>query len=168
MEGFTTRQVAELTGINRKTLHYWDRSGFLSPKLAKAHGTGTRRLYSFQDLVAARVAHQFRHQGISLQGIRRIVRFLQGEKQEQCPLAEMYLVTDGKDVYATKGDGVVSVLRQPGQGCLFFVVDLQQIVVGLSDTVATLQKAARLLSAGERRGPEKAKRGQDGRRVMDA
>jgi DNA-binding transcriptional MerR regulator len=147
VEGFTTRQVAQLTGVNQKTLQYWDRSGFLSPTLAKAHGAGTRRLYSFQDLVTIRVARQFRGRGISLQGLRRVVRFLQGENQETSPLADLYLVTDGEDVYTAKGDGVQSVLRQPGQGCLFFVMDLRQVVLGLSDMVATLQKAADLLSA---------------------
>jgi DNA-binding transcriptional MerR regulator len=154
VDGFTTQKVAELTGVNRKTLHYWDRSGFLSPSLAQAHGTGSRRLYSFQDVVAVRVGHQLRSQGISLQGLRRVVRFLQNQKGADCPLAERYLVTDGRDVYVTKGGGVESVLRQPGQGSLLFVVDLTQIVGNLGDTVATLRKAAELLSA-EEAGPKK-------------
>jgi len=157
VDGFKTQQVAELTGVNRKTLQYWDRSGFLSPTLDPAQGTGTRRLYSFHDVVAVRVAHQFRSRGISLQGLRRVVSFLQNQQGSDCPLAEAYLVTDGKDVYATRGKGVESVLRQPGQGCLFFVMDLGQIVGNLNDTAATLQKAANLLSGDKTTGAQKRK-----------
>ncbi len=152
MDGFTTQQVAQLTEVGRGTLAYWDRSGFLSPSLANGRGIGSPRLYTFQDLVAIRVAYQFRRRGISLQALRRVVRFLQ-DRHTTCPLAERYLVTDGEDVYTAEGDNVVSLLRQPGQECLFFVMDLNQIVVGLTDTVATLQKAADLLSARQRKPP---------------
>ena len=56
MKGFTAKQVVALTGVPYKRLDSWANSGFLMPSIAEADGTGSRRLYSFQDLVALRTA----------------------------------------------------------------------------------------------------------------
>ncbi len=133
-EGFSTVQVERLTGIGAKTLHFWDRSGFLSPSLVAAHGTGSRRIYSFRDLVALRVAAQLRDAGISLQSLRKVMSALREMHGLEQPLAETYLVTNGHDVFEKHGEDVMSVLRQPDQVMFSFVIDL-------SRTVETLQEA---------------------------
>jgi DNA-binding transcriptional MerR regulator len=143
MQGFRAAQTEALTGVNPKTLHYWDRSGFLSPSIAQAAGTGTRRLYSFQDLVALRVAHELRESGISLQALRRVVRFLHDYKRVEQPMAETFLVTDGLDVYAKRGNAVMSVLREPGQGLLFHVVNLSRVVGQLREAIVQLCPTAK-------------------------
>ncbi|AEJ38631.1 MerR family transcriptional regulator [Sulfobacillus acidophilus TPY] len=127
-EGFSAAQVERLTGINAKTLHFWDRSGFLSPSLVQAHGTGSRRVYSFRDLVALRVAAQLRDAGISLQSLRKVVAVLRDMRSLENPLAETYLITNGHDVFEKRGDEVMSVLRQPGQSVFSFVIDLTRTV----------------------------------------
>jgi DNA-binding transcriptional MerR regulator len=129
--GFTVSQALQVAGLTRPTLHYWDRTGFLRPSLGRA--------YSFQDLVALRVARQLRHAGISLQALRRLVALLRTKKGLVSPLAETYLVTDGHDVYEKQGDaGLSSVLRNPGQGCLFYVLDLGRTVAEVEQAVAGL------------------------------
>ena len=138
MGGFTTSQVEKLSGVNQKVLHYWDKSGFLSPSLVQAQGAGSRRVYSFQDLVAIRMARELRDAGISLQGLRKSVEFLRNLESVEQPLAETFLVTDGKDIYLKRGDAVMSVLRQSGQGCFYFVVDLSRTVEGLREAVKKL------------------------------
>jgi DNA-binding transcriptional MerR regulator len=136
--GFTAGQAAKVTGLKYATVDYWDRSGFLSPSVAVAQGKGSDRVYNFQDLIALRVARQLREAGISLQALRKIVGFLRKRKGLASPLAETYLVTDGRDVYEKQGDGVLSVLRQPGQGCFFFVLDLSRTVAELREAVEKL------------------------------
>ena len=69
--GFTAGQAAKVTGLKYATVDYWDRSGFLSPSVAGAQGKGSDRVYSFQDLIALRVARQLREAGISLQARAR-------------------------------------------------------------------------------------------------
>lgn len=128
MEGFTVSQVERLTGVNRKTLHFWDHSGFLSPSLQRAHGTGSRRLYSFRDLVALRVAAQLRKAGISLQSLRAVTERLKTLTDLDNPLAETYLVTDGVDVWERRGDELLSWLREPGQRFFSFVIDIPKTV----------------------------------------
>lgn len=128
MEGFTVSQVERLTGVNRKTLHFWDHSGFLSPSVQAAHGTGSRRLYSFRDLVALRVAAQLREAGISLQSLRVVTERLTTLTDLDNPLAETYLVTDGVDVWERRGDALLSWLREPGQRFFSFVIDIPKTV----------------------------------------
>jgi DNA-binding transcriptional MerR regulator len=142
MEGFRTPQVAQLTGVNAKTLHYWDVSGFISPSIAPSRGTGTRRVYSFQDLVALRVARELRAAGISLQGLREVVSFLRRSKDVRHPMAEAFLVTDGKDVFTRQGNALLSVLRKPGQGLLFQVVNLTRTVNELHQAALRLEASS--------------------------
>ncbi len=127
-EGFSTAQVEQLTSIGAKTLHFWDRSGFLSPSVVGAHGTGSRRIYSFRDLVALRVAAQLRDAGISLQSLRKVVSALRGMHGLEQPLAETYLLTNGHDVYEKRGEDVMSVLRATGQVSFSFIIDLTRTV----------------------------------------
>jgi DNA-binding transcriptional MerR regulator len=81
MEGFTAKQVVALTGVPYKRLDSWANSGFLMPSLAEADGTGSRRLYSFQDLIALRTAKILRDAGISLQGLRKVMHFLRDTRR---------------------------------------------------------------------------------------
>ena len=124
MGGYSTSQVASLTGVNAKTLHYWDRTGFFSPSIARAHGTGSKRLYSFSDLVALGIMQRLRGAGFALSALRRVVEFVRAHCAEKHPKAETFLITDGTDVYLRSGNVPISAFRNPGQLCMFFVVDL--------------------------------------------
>lgn len=134
-EGFSVAQVKQFTGVGSKTLHFWDRSGFLSPSVQGAQGTGTRRVYSFRDLVALRVAAQLRDAGISLQSLRKVVAVLSEMRGLEQPLAETYLVTNGHDVFERRGEAVLSLLRQPGQPVFSFVIDLSRTVSALREAL---------------------------------
>ncbi len=138
-EGFSTAQVERLTHIGAKTLHFWDRTGFLSPSVLGAHGTGSRRIYSFRDLVALRVAAQLRDAGISLQSLRKVVSALREMHGLEHPLAETYLVTNGHDVFERRGDEVMSVLRAPGQVMFTFVIDLTRTVDALRTDIQEMR-----------------------------
>ena len=140
-KGFSTTQVERLTSIGAKTLHFWDRSGFISPSIVQANGTGSRRIYGFRDLVALRVAAQLRDAGISLQSLRKVVLALQDMHGLEQPLAETYLVTNGHDVFEKHGDDVMSALRQPGQAMFSFVIDLTRTVEMLQEEIRRTETA---------------------------
>ncbi|NMP24627.1 MerR family transcriptional regulator [Sulfobacillus harzensis] len=141
-EGYSTAQVERLTGIGAKTLHFWDHSGFVSPSVVGAHGTGSRRIYSFRDLVALRVAAQFRDAGISLHSLRKVVTVLREMRGLEQPLPETYLVTNGVDVFEKHGEDVMSVLRQPGQAVFSFVIDLARTVETLREAIQKSTESA--------------------------
>src|SRR5215475_4319510 len=142
MAGFTAKQVVALTGVPYKRLDSWAKSGFLIPSIAEADGTGSRRLYSFQDLVTLRTAKILRDAGISLQGLRKVVQFLRDTHGTEQPLAHTRLIVAGDDVLMVQTDGeLMSVLRYPGQHVLRVIVDLGRLVQALHEEVNKLQAA---------------------------
>ena len=53
VRAYGVTEVERLTGVDRITLHVWDRTGFIRASLARGgRGTGNRRKYSFADVVA--------------------------------------------------------------------------------------------------------------------
>ncbi len=109
-------EVEKLSGISRITLHVWDRSGFIRPTVVGGGaGTGNRRKYSFSDIVALRVAKRLRDDGISLQALRRVSKYLRERENVENPFAERYLAVHGTDVVMVRKDEVVSLLQSPGQ-----------------------------------------------------
>lgn len=141
-EGFSVAQVERLTGLGSKTLHFWDRSHFLSPSVEQAHGTGSRRIYSFHDVVALRITAQLRSAGISLQSLRKVVTTLQAMHGLDRPLVQTFLVTNGCDVFAKQGEELLSLLKQPGQPHWAFVVDLSGTVGHLKKEIEQLRSVS--------------------------
>jgi DNA-binding transcriptional MerR regulator len=160
MEGYSTSQVEQATGVSGAALHYWSKTDFLQPSIAKAKGTGSRRRWSFADVVAVRVANSLRQAGIPLQGLRRIVRTVRQTLGVDKPLAQVFLVADpsGKEVYATDGDRLIGTLAAPGQGYLFcMVVDVTAAANEMRGAVLRLGGAEQDAPAGGRgRRPTRA------------
>jgi uncharacterized protein (DUF433 family) len=71
---FTEDQTEQLTGISKRQLRYWDRTGFFVPSLAyRDRRTPYSRLYSFRDLVALRIVNALRNEAsVSLQHLREV------------------------------------------------------------------------------------------------
>jgi DNA-binding transcriptional MerR regulator len=134
---WTAGQVASLSGVPYRTVDYWASSGFIEPSVQAAQGKGQWRGYSFRDIVQLRVAKRLRDAGISLQGLRKIKERLQKERQLEAPFTEMYLVTNGHDVYEVRRgkDAVWSLLQAPGQRSFPWVI------LDLSHTVADVRQA---------------------------
>ena len=72
------------------------------------------RLYDFTDLVALKLAKELRKAGISLQSLREVVRYLRRRGQKKA-LGDVFLVSDGKEVYERRGGELISTLRRPGK-----------------------------------------------------
>jgi DNA-binding transcriptional MerR regulator len=139
--GFPTPIAAKLTGVSVTTLDNWERRGFLKASLQAAGGHGVARVYSFQDLIAIRVARDLKKEGIPLQALRRVVKYLSGRSRQSptAALAATKLVTDGRDVYEVKGDASISTLTRPGQRML--------LMVPLDEVVTELRAKARAFRA---------------------
>lgn len=115
MDGYGSRFIQSALRISVSALHYWDRSDLLKPSLRPATGRGSRRLYSFTDLVQLLVIARLRELGLSLQRIRRCLSFLRRKFPHlEAPLAELSLVTDGEAIFllTDEPDKVLDTLRQ--------------------------------------------------------
>ena len=75
-QGFRAPEAKRIAGITYRQLDYWTRTGLVTPSLNDAHGSGTQRLYSFQDLATLRVIKKLLDTGVSLQRVRTAVEHL--------------------------------------------------------------------------------------------
>jgi DNA-binding transcriptional MerR regulator len=118
-QGYRVPEVCRIVGITYRQLDYWARTGLVLPSIRDAGGSGTQRLYSFQDLVLLRVIKKLIDTGVSLQRIRKAVEYLRGMKQSPQGLT---LISDGVSIYAPESpEAVIDLLRQ-GQGVFAIAV----------------------------------------------
>jgi len=110
----------------------------LTPSVRKAGGRGVWQLYSFRDLVALRVCGTLRGEGVSLQSLRSIVRYLKQSEDSEHPLATAVLVVAGRDVWLKKNSEVaLSLLHRPGQYAMPRLMEFGKLVRSLRETAST-------------------------------
>jgi len=97
--GFSAETARRLTGVTYRQLDYWARTGLLRPSVRAATGKGSRRVYSFQDIVELRVVSRMLASGVSLAAVRQAVRYLTTNYEDvNRPLAQLTLVADGRRI----------------------------------------------------------------------
>ncbi|HBU75042.1 MAG TPA: MerR family transcriptional regulator [Acidimicrobiaceae bacterium] len=114
-EGFSGRQTADVVGISYRQLDYWARTNLIRPSLTDAAGSGSRRRYSYQDLLELRVVKTLIDAGIKLESVREVFAYLR--THVSADIASAHLVISGQTVVLTQGDELIDVVKQ-GQGVL--------------------------------------------------
>ena len=114
--GFRSPQVCAVVGITYRQLDYWDRTGLLGPSMQVASGSGTQRLYTFQDIVTLRVIKRLKDAGTSLHKIRQAFEQLDEEVGSGWRERDITLLSDGTSIYAATSPEEVVDLLQKGQG----------------------------------------------------
>src|SRR5680860_1236964 len=84
-------------GITYRQLDYWARTGLVDPTVRGATGSGTQRLYSFQDILLLKIIKRLLDAGVSLQQIRVAVHHLRERGTDD--LTRVTLMSDGATVY---------------------------------------------------------------------
>jgi DNA-binding transcriptional MerR regulator len=64
--GFSGKRTAEIVDITYRQLDYWARTDLVRPSMAEAAGSGSRRLYSYRDLLELKVIKALLDAGIRL------------------------------------------------------------------------------------------------------
>ena len=80
-------RAARIIGVKYTNLDFWIRTGLLSPAIP-ARGKGTRRGFSFLDLIRARTVVRLRSENVSLQAIRKVMDELTERYRIADPLAD--------------------------------------------------------------------------------
>ncbi len=160
--GYGGPQVCALVGITYRQLDYWARTGLLTPSLADASGSGSRRRYTYHDVLELKVIKRLLDSGVSLQSARRAVECLRQDLHADLASANLVL-TESQSVLARSNDEVVDLLAG-GQG-VFNIMPLSALVDELEADVVELRRdratadagrPARRPAAGGRRGPARA------------
>ena len=114
-EGFSGRQTADVVGISYRQLDYWARTDLIRPSLTDASGSGSRRRYSYQDLLELRVVKTLIDAGIKLESVREVFAYLR--THVSADIASAHLVISGQTVVLAQGEELIDVVKQ-GQGVL--------------------------------------------------
>jgi len=115
-ETFSSLDVSRATGVSLRQLQWWDEQGVVSP-VQRGH----KRLYQLHEVVEIAMITELRHKGISLQKIRRVLRFLQKELGKGLFDAvengsEVHLLTDGKNLFLEDDHrNIVDILKNAHQ-----------------------------------------------------
>ena len=103
--GFPSASACRVVGITPRQVQYWDEIGLVKPSACAAAGRGTRRRYSFLDLVRLSVVRALIERGLTPQKIRRSLAALREAAPKVLdPLAQLKLVTDGERLFLVTDD----------------------------------------------------------------
>jgi tetratricopeptide (TPR) repeat protein len=111
---FTAEDVQRIVGLTAKQLEYWDRLRLVSPR--KEQGI---RFYDFRDLIGLRTVKQLVEEGVPASRLRHaLVALREKLSQVHTPLAELRVLSDGKDILVEHGGARLEPLS--GQFALNF------------------------------------------------
>ncbi|MEX2292428.1 MAG: MerR family transcriptional regulator [Acidimicrobiales bacterium] len=116
-DGFSGREAAAIVGITYRQLDYWARTDLIRPSLADAKGSGTRRKYSYRDLIELKLIKTLLDAGQKLERVRAAFDFLRDLGDD---LTAVQLVITGDSVVLVRDSGELLdvVNRYQGQGVL--------------------------------------------------
>jgi DNA-binding transcriptional MerR regulator len=114
-QGFSGKKAAEIVGITYRQIDYWARTDLIRPSSCDAAGSGSRRIYSYRDLLELRVIKTLLDAGIKLESVRDVFKYLRNHVESE--IAAAHIVISGQSVVLCQGDQLVDVLRN-GQGVL--------------------------------------------------
>ena len=114
-EGFSGSRTASIVGITYRQLDYWTRTGLVRASLTDAAGSGSRREYSYTNLLELRVIKSLLDAGIKLEAVREVFSYLR--EHVTSDIASAHIVIDGSRVVLCDGDQLIDVLKR-GQGVL--------------------------------------------------
>ena len=115
-QGFSGPQVCTLVGITYRQLDYWARTGLLAPSIATAKGSGSKRRYSYHDVLELKVIKNLLDAGVSLQRARQAVDCLRANLRVD--LAAASLILSGSASVLAMSNGEIVDLLAGGQGVL--------------------------------------------------
>lgn len=133
---FSSQDVTRITGVSLRQLQWWDEQGVVSPAQR-----GHKRLYQLHEVIEVALISELRRKGISLQKIRRVLKFLHRELGKSLFDSvdnghEVHLLTDGKNLFLEDDHRkIVDILNNASQ---------PMISVCVSDQIKRLSSAAAL------------------------
>ncbi|NMM97958.1 MerR family transcriptional regulator [Bifidobacterium olomucense] len=108
--GYRGTVASKIAGITYRQLDYWARKQIVEPSINPSHGSGSRRLYSFKDVVILAVSKKLLDAGVNLQNVTAAIGFLTQRTTAQ--LADVTIMCDGQTVHeCTTSEQMLELLR---------------------------------------------------------
>lgn len=133
--GYSGKSTAEIVGITYRQLDYWARTDLIRPSLTDASGSGSRRQYSYRNLLELKVVKNLLDSGIRLEQVREVFAYLQDELGEDVATANL-VVNGAQPMLVRSGEEVIDLL-QNGQGVLN-ILPLSGVIDELDEAIVEL------------------------------
>ncbi len=131
---FSGTQAADIVGISYRQLDYWARTDLVRPAVNDAKGSGSRRHYSYRNLLELRMVKSLLDAGIRLESVREVFEYLRTHVDDD--ITSAHLVIEGTSVILCRGDDLIDVVRR-GQGVLN-LLPLAQVKDQVDDKIVAL------------------------------
>ena len=114
-DGLPAKRAAEIVGITYRQLDYWARTDLVRPDL-RGTGSGSRRAYSYKNLLELRAVKNLLDAGIKLESVRSAFDYLRDELHQD-PTEANLVISGTTSVLVRSGEEIIDLL-QNGQGVL--------------------------------------------------
>ena len=156
---FNSRTASRIVGVSLRQIQYWDEQGFIHPSV-RATGRGSKRLYSFSDLVQLKVVKDLTDYGLSLQKIHRCLNYLKRYFPETAqPLSSLRYLTDGDKLFVLTSD----------RNKILDVMDRQFVFsLGIGNLIRKLNGEVRRITGRPSKRVARGERRVEGKRTASA
>lgn len=129
--GYRGTVASKVAGITYRQLDYWARKQIVEPSITPSHGSGSRRLYSFKDVVILAVSKRLLDAGVNLQNVTAAIGFLSQRTTSQ--LENVTIMCDGQHVHeCTTSEQMLDLLRS---GKAVFAVSVSSLWHQIADAL---------------------------------
>lgn len=120
--GFSGHKAAEIAGISYRQADYWARTDLIRPSLSDATGSGSRRSYSYRDLLELKIIKSLLDGGVKLEQVRLAFDYIREHLGADPASAHIVLSGRGTVVVQT-ADELVAAVRN-GRGVLSLILSV--------------------------------------------
>ena len=118
VEGYSGKRAADIVGISYRQLDYWARTDLIRPSLADAHGSGSRRRYTYRDLLELKLVKTLLDNGIKLESIRDAFNLMRDQLGDDVSSAKLVIAGNSALLVRENEELIDVVNRYQGQGVL--------------------------------------------------
>jgi DNA-binding transcriptional MerR regulator len=138
--GYSGTDTAKIVGITYRQLDYWARTDLIKPSLEEAKGSGSRRRYSYRDLLELRIIKTLLDAGIKLESVREV--FTNLREHVGTDISSANIVISGTSSVVLQTNDELIELMSRGQGVLN-ILPLAGVKAGVDQGIASLPGGAR-------------------------
>jgi DNA-binding transcriptional MerR regulator len=115
---FSGKAAADIVGLSYRQLDYWARTDLIRPSVSDARGSGSRRRYSYRDLLELKLIKTLLDDDIKLESIREAFGYLRKQLGEDLSNAKL-VIAGNSAVLVRENDDLAEVVRRyQGEGVL--------------------------------------------------
>ncbi|HWJ62228.1 MAG TPA: MerR family transcriptional regulator [Acidimicrobiales bacterium] len=140
-QNYSGKKAAEIVGISYRQLDYWARTDLIRPSVADAAGSGSRRQYSYRDLLELKVVKSMLDAGIKLESVRTAFEYLRVELGENVSSAR--LVIGGGKAILVRDDAELLDVINTGQFVMTSLLSLDGVQAEIDAAVRELSPSAK-------------------------